>query len=127
MCKANCNPLFQYNFRCVHVCPVGYFANANYDCVVPTSCDTNTYGDNATTTCVATCPSASFADPISRYCIAVCPDNYFGDNKVCVQNCNTASTTASNITQLCSSNCPNYTYSHGGHCYSNCSWTGNLY
>lgn len=101
MCKANCNPLYQYNFRCVKVCPEGYYADATYDCVIPTSCDANTYGDNSTTKCVGTCPSGSFADPISRYCIAVCPDTYFGDNRVCVQNCTTASTTASNITQLC--------------------------
>ena len=125
MCKTSCTPLFQYNFRCVKVCPVGYFADALNDCVVPTSCDANTYGDNSTTTCVGTCPAGSFADPISRYCIAVCPNTYFGDNKVCVQTCQTASTTASNITQLCEAICPNYTYSLNGHCYANC--TGSLY
>ena len=101
MLVCRCWQQYQYNFRCVKVCPEGYYADTNKNCVIPTSCDANTYGDNSTTKCVGTCPSGSFADPISRYCIAVCPDTYFGDNRVCVQNCTTASTTASNITQLC--------------------------
>lgn len=49
LCKGNCNPLFQYDNRCVKYCPEGYYADANYDCVVPASCDNNTYADNSTT------------------------------------------------------------------------------
>jgi len=37
-------PLFQYNFRCVYLCPIGYYANALGNCVIPASCDSNTYG-----------------------------------------------------------------------------------
>jgi hypothetical protein len=83
MCKGSCSPLFQYNFRCVSLCPQGYYANAANNCVLPTSCDANTYGDNSTTQCVSPCPAGSFADPTSRYCIAVCPDGTFGDNRKC--------------------------------------------
>lgn len=61
--------MFQYNKRCVKYCPVGYYANSNGDCVTPKNCDNNTYGDNATTTCIGNCPGGSFADPNSRYCI----------------------------------------------------------
>ena len=110
LCKTNCTPLFQYNFRCVRRCPEGYFANSDFDCVVPSACDNGTYGDNSTTKCVSTCPAWSYADPDSRYCIAVCPEGSWGDNFVCVNACTTTGAIASNISQLCQSTCPNYTY-----------------
>jgi hypothetical protein len=121
LCKSSCSPLFQYGFRCVRYCPEGYFANADLNCVVPAACNGSTYGDNSTTECVGTCPSGSFADPVSKYCIAVCPDHYYGDDKVCVQNCTTPGTVASNISQLCEGICPNYTYGYQGECYPDCS------
>ena len=114
-----------YNFRCVLVCPKGYFARSTGECVVPTSCDSNTYGDNSTTKCVLTCPAGSYSDPTSRFCIAVCPGGTFGDNLKCVTGCTTANTIASNITQICASICPNYTYSYNGQCYQHC--TGSTY
>ena len=83
MCKASCTPLFQYNFRCVHFCPNNTFADDLNNCVAPTSCQSNHYGDNSTTTCVNPCPSWSYSDPISRYCIAICPDGSWGDNLKC--------------------------------------------
>ncbi len=125
LCTTSCLPRFMYNFRCVLVCPKGYFAKASGECVLPTSCDTGTFGDNSTTKCVNPCPSGSYADPTSRFCIAVCPDGTFGDNLKCVSSCETSNTIASNITQLCASICPNYTYSYNGHCYQNC--TGNTF
>lgn len=100
LCKGSCLPLYQYNFRCVKVCPNGTFAKLDGNCVIPTLCDTSRYGDNSTTSCVGTCPAWSYADSNSRYCIAICPDGWYGQNNICVQNCS-SSKSASNITQLC--------------------------
>ena len=121
MCKANCLPKFQYNYRCVALCPDGYYANSTGDCVLPALCDSTVpYAENRTTKCVATCTGGSFADTISKYCIAICPDGWWGDINICRQTCQTPSTSASNITQTCVSNCPKLTYHEGGVCKANC-------
>lgn len=120
-CKSECLPLFQYNFRCVSLCPTGYYANSTGDCVVPTLCDSSVpYGENGTTKCVATCTAGSFADPNSHYCIAVCPDGWFGDVDTCRQTCQTPGTSASTITQTCRTNCPKLTYHESGECKAQC-------
>ncbi len=111
LCKANCLPKFQYNFRCVALCPDGFYANTTGDCVIASACDSAApYAENRTTKCVSTCTGGSFADPNSKYCIAVCPDGWYGDINICRQTCQTVGTSASNITQTCVSNCPNLTY-----------------
>ena len=119
-CKSSCLPLLQYNNRCIKYCPRGYYANALGNCVLPTACDADTYGDNRTTACTGTCVGRSFADPNSRYCIAVWPDRWYGDGKVFLETCQTPSTTASNITQTCRTSCPNYTYAEDGVCKATC-------
>lgn len=78
------------------------------------------YGENGTTKCVANCIGGSYGDPNSHYCIAVCPDGWYGDIDTCVQTCQTAGTSASNITQTCRSNCPKFTYHEDGQCKSQC-------
>ncbi len=120
-CKAGCLPLFQYNFRCVALCPSGYYANSNGNCVLPSLCGSGVpYAENKTTKCVATCIGGSFADPNSHYCIAVCPDGWYGDVATCRQTCLTSSTSASNITQTCISSCSNLTYHESGQCKPQC-------
>jgi hypothetical protein len=124
-CKTSCLPLFQYNYRCVKLCPKGYFANSLGDCVLPLSCDGLTYGDNSTTKCVSPCPAWSYADPASGYCIAICPSGTYGEDFKCVSDCTATSTSYSNITQRCESTCPNGTFSLLGACVTNC--TGSTY
>jgi hypothetical protein len=77
-CKTSCGALFESNYRCVLLCPEGYFANSTGNCVPPLSCDNGTFGDNSTTKCVSTCPAWSFADSASGYCIAICPAGTYG-------------------------------------------------
>lgn len=122
MCKSSCLPLFQYNGRCMKLCPLGYFANLEGNCVIPVQCNTTLYADNATTKCISPCVGGAFADPNSRYCIAICPDGWYGDGTDCVQNCLTPGTSSSNITQTCNSACPNRTYSENSTCKATCDY-----
>lgn len=125
ICKTDCTPLFEYNYRCVKYCPKGFFANSTNNCVPPKQCDGGTFADNDTTKCVSPCPAWSFADSVSGYCIAICPAGTYGENFICQPNCLITNTFASNITQQCMSMCPNGTYSLSGECVANC--TGATY
>ena len=122
-CVDDCGDLFEYENRCVKLCPQGYYADSNNICVLPTDCDGGTYGDNLTTKCISPCVNGAFADPDSRYCIAVCPDGSYGYNSECVPDCvvaGGASFSSSDITQLCTSDCPEYTYHESGECVAQC-------
>jgi hypothetical protein len=69
-CKVNCSRL-----------PLALFGNSvSFECVLPSGCPTNFYGDNQTLKCINPCGgSLPFGDPISRQCVSNCPDNYYGD------------------------------------------------
>ena len=67
-----------------------------------------------------TCTGGSFADPNSHYCIAVCPDGWYGENGVCVQNCQVLGNSISNISQMCMSRCSNLTYMENNICVPKC-------
>lgn len=35
VCTDDCSPRFEYNFRCVEYCPIGFYANSTNNCVRP--------------------------------------------------------------------------------------------
>lgn len=94
-CKSSCSPLFQYNYRCVKLCPSGYYANSTNNCVVASACDGTTYADNRTTKCINPCVGGSYADTNTKVCVVVCPDTWYGDVNICVQTCQTPGTSKS--------------------------------
>ena len=101
--------------RCVTLCNSTTYGNKDtWTCVDPLNCPTNFTGDPTTQLCVDLCPpsNGTFADNNTKMCVAKCPIQgttyYYADSHTrwCIPTCNSAyNEFGNNSTQTCEVGC----------------------